>query len=96
MGSGPSDHLGYMREVLPAVRTQAGGGGRGEPTVLPSRAHPSLPPISPLPGRGRLDGGSPPSWNVAPTLGLCGPAAPSCLQGLAGACWPPQLPELAD
>ena len=29
-------------------------------------------------------------------LGLFGPAAPSCFQGLAGACWPPQRPELAD
>lgn len=29
-------------------------------------------------------------------LGLFGPAAPSCSQDLAGACWLPQRPELAD
>lgn len=29
-------------------------------------------------------------------LGLLGPAALSCSQGLAGACWLPQCPELAD
>ena len=31
-----------------------------------------------------------------PGLGLFGPAAPFCSQGPAGACWPPQHPELAD
>lgn len=98
---------------LPAVRTQAGGGGaergrvppppRSFPRICgapcpssqgPRRPSPHLSPARKQEGRLRVLA----LLECCPSsgLGLFGPAAPSCFQGLAGACWPPQRPELAD